>query len=150
MTAAHPRPRIVDAAFWSWLVAAVLLIVGGAPPQLLSFKSVRGRAPGTVPDQEIKTFLVFYKGAGIIAILLGAAIAYLAVRTRGGDRRSRRNALALSIAGMVLVVLGVLAHVVTVIVLPAMIALIIAVGLITRPTASAWFDDVDTAEGDHV
>jgi hypothetical protein len=149
MRAAHPRPRIVDVAFWSWLAGAVLLVVSGLPSQLLSFKAVRSAAPNTWSDQEIKSFLVFYKGAGIMCILLGVAIGFLAIRTRRGEKRARRNAVALSLVGLLLLGVGVLAHVVTFIVLLAIVALIVAVGLITRPSASAWFDELNQPEGDH-
>src|SRR5271165_6506304 len=137
MTAAPPRPRIVDVAFWSWLAAAVLLIVGGILPQFLSFGTVRSAALKTVTDEQIRSWLLLHKSAGVVGVLLGLAIAYLASRTRRGDKRFRRAAVALSLAGVVLLAIG-------------WFAAIVAVGLITRPNAAAWFDEVNQPEGGNV
>lgn len=150
MTAAPPRPRIVDVAFWSWLAAAVLLIVGGILPQFLSFGTVRSAALKTVTDEQIRSWLLLHKSAGVVGVLLGLAIAYLASRTRRGDKRFRRAAVALSLAGVVLLAIGWFATIVTLYALPAMIALIVAVGLITRPNAAAWYDEVNQPEGGNV
>ena len=147
MTAVHPRPRVVDVAFWSWLVAAVFLVIGGVLPQLLSFATVRNAAAPTVSDQQIHSWLLLHKGAGVVGVLLGLAVGYLAGRTRRGDKRFRRATVTLSLAVVALLALGWLAAVVTIYALPAIIALIVAVGLITRPNASAWFDEVNGPEG---
>jgi hypothetical protein len=147
MTAAHPRPRIVDVAFWLWMVAAVLLVIGGGvgPLLLVSYDAVRHATPNTVTDAQLHRELMFHRGAWFICLLLGLAIPYLAARTRHGDRRFRRAAVVLSTAGALFVALCGLFHLVTLYALLAIIALIVATGLITRPTASAWFDAVDTS-----
>lgn len=145
MTAAHPRPRIVNAAFWSWLAAAVLLILGGLLALTTRFDTVRHAANPGVTDEQIHSFLAFYRAAGAICILLGAAIGYLAGRTRSGDKRFRRAAIALSLAGAVVIAVGAFTQVVTLPSLLAMIALIAGAGLLTRPSAAAWFDAVEEA-----
>ena len=81
MTATEPRPRIVTVAFLCWLAAAILLMLGG-------FLLVLSRAP--VP--------VFYRGAGVLWVVAGALLSYLAGRSRNGDTRFRRAAVALSVA----------------------------------------------------
>lgn len=151
MTAAQPRPRIVDGAFWSWLVAAVLLVLGGGvgPLLLVSFDTLRRTTPTTVSDVQLQKWLMLYRGAWLLCLLIGLAIAYLAGRVRRGDNRSRRAAVALSLVAVVLLAAGGFAHVVTLYALVSIIPLIIAAGLITRPAASAWFDAVDPSGAGH-
>lgn len=148
MTAAHGRPRVVAVAFWSWLAGAVLLILGGLMALTTGFDTVRRAAASSVTDDQIRTFLAFYRGAGAICILLGAAVGYLAGRSRNGDKRFRRAAVAMSLAGVVLLAVGAFAQIVTLPSLLATIALILGAGLITRGAASAWFDEVNQTGGD--
>jgi hypothetical protein len=119
MTAPQSRPRVVTAAFWCWLVASVLLIVGG----LLA-------AAVGLP--------VVFRGGGVITALAGAALAFLAGRSRTGDTRFRRATLALALTIVVLVALCAVFGVVHVLTLLAVIPLIAATVLTTRPAASAW------------
>jgi heme A synthase len=144
MTSPPPRPRIVNVAFWSWLVAAVLLLVGGILAFMTDFDFIRSRAPANVTDQVIRSYLTFYHGAAGLSIVLGVAIGYLAGRTRGGDNRFRRAAVALSLTVVVVLLLSIL---VVRLVLPlsflAAIALLVGAVLVTRSQAAAWFDTVD-------
>ena len=112
------RPRIVNAAFWCWLAGAVLLMVGG-----LIAASVN--LPG------------LYRGSGIITVLAGGGMAFLAGRSRGGDTRFRRAAVALSLSIVVLVALLTAFGVVHILTLLAVIPLIVGTALITRPGASS-------------
>src|SRR5215211_448104 len=89
MTAPHRRPRIVDAAFWTWLAAAVLLVLGG----LLIATSTSSQIPG------------FFRGTGALFAMAGFATGYLAGRTRQGDKRFRRATVALTLALILLVTL---------------------------------------------
>ncbi|MBV9089696.1 MAG: hypothetical protein JO044_07305 [Mycobacteriaceae bacterium] len=146
MTAAHPRPRIVDVAFWSWLAGAVLLILGGLLALTTRFDTVRRAAAAGVSDEQIHAFLAFYRGAGAICIFLGVAIGYLAGRTRSGDKRFRRAAVALSLVGAAVLAVGAFVQIVTLPSLLAMIALIVGAGMVTRPAASAWFDAMQQPE----
>lgn len=118
MTAPQPRPRAVTAAFWCWVVASILLIVGGLIPAVLA-------VPG------------LYRSAGVIVALAGFGMAFLAGRSRTGDTRFRRAAVALSLTTVVFVaVLGVLS-IPSVLTLLAVIPLIAGTVLITRPAASS-------------
>jgi hypothetical protein len=123
MTAPQPRPRVVTAAFWCWMVASLLLIVGG----LLAIT-----APVALP--------AVYRGAGVITALAGAGMAFLAGRSRGGDTRFRRAAVALSLTTVVLVALVAVFGVVHMLTLLAVIPLIAGTVLITRPAAASWAD----------
>ncbi|HZQ31926.1 MAG TPA: hypothetical protein VFB19_09340 [Mycobacterium sp.] len=129
MTSAVPRPRIVDVAFGLWLVAAVLLIADGL---WLVWVAVPA----------------FYRGAGGIFVAAGLAVAFLAGRTRRGDKRFQRALVALSLALSLLLVLFVLRGGPL---LGAIIAAVLIAGavLITRSSADHWFDAVDSGgEGD--
>ena len=75
------RPQAVTVAFWCWLVAAVLLMVGG----MLT-------ATAAVPA----AYRALVVGFGAITALAGAAMAFSAGRARTGDNRFRRAAVALS------------------------------------------------------
>jgi hypothetical protein len=125
MTAVHPRPRVVTAAFWCWVVASLLFIVGG-----LMAASVH------IP--------VVYRGFGALTAIAGAAMAYVAGRTRTGDDRFRRAAIALSLTMVVLTsLLGastvLLGGVVATLTLVAVFPLTAGTVLITRPAAVGWF-----------
>jgi hypothetical protein len=117
MSAPQSRPRVVTAAFWCWVAASFLLIIGGLIPATLAVSGL-------------------YRGIGVITALAGVGMAFLAGRSRTGDTRFRRAAVALSLAIVVLVaVLGVL-RIPSVLTLLAVIPLIAGTVLITRPSAS--------------
>jgi hypothetical protein len=116
MTAPQPRPRAVTAAFWCWVVAAILLIIGGLIAASVGLPPV-------------------YRGAGVLTAIGGAGMAFLAGRTRNGDPRFRRAAVALSLAIVVLVALFAVFGVVHMLTLVAVIPLIAGTVLIRRPSA---------------
>lgn len=122
MTAPQSRPRVVTAAFWCWVVASLLLIVGGLIAASVALPAV-------------------YRGAGVVTALAGAGMAFLAGRTRNGDSRFRRAAVALSLAIVVLVALTAVFGVVHMLTLLAVIPLVAGTMLITRPAAASSFDD---------
>jgi peptidoglycan/LPS O-acetylase OafA/YrhL len=117
MSAPSPRPRAINAAFWCWLAAAVLLIVGGFIAASLNLPSL-------------------YRGAGVLTALAGAGMAFLAGRSRSGDERFRRAAIALSLTIVVLVVVLAAFGAIHIISLIALIPLIVGTVLITRPVAT--------------
>ncbi|KDF00557.1 membrane protein [Mycolicibacterium aromaticivorans JS19b1 = JCM 16368] len=121
MTATQPRPRLVSIAFWCWLAGAIVLMLGGL---LLVFSN------SPVP--------VFFRGAGVLWIVAGALLSYIAGRTRGGDTRFRRAAVALSIA---LAILLALFSVMTggLVWLFAMVLVFVPAVLIMRPAAQEWY-----------
>ncbi len=121
MTAPQPRPRVVTAAFWCWVVAAVLLIVGGLLAASYALPAV-------------------FRGAGVITALAGAGMAYLAGRSRRGDTRFHRAAVALSLTIVVVVALVAVFGVVHILTLLAVIPLIAGTALMTRPAAASWAD----------
>lgn len=129
----QPRPRLVDIAFWTMLVAAVLLISGGLLMMTWAFST-------TADTPQMRTGLMVVRGLGIGWILAGGALAFLSPRTRRRDARFRRATVALSVA--VVVVLGVFplfARVVDIVFLLPMLLLVAAVILLTRPVVNKWF-----------
>jgi hypothetical protein len=125
------RPKAVTVAFWCWVVGAVLLIVGGTLTATVNLPGV------TVP--------VVYRGAGVIIALAGAAMAFLAGRTRLGDTRFCRAATALSLTIVLVVAVIAVFGVLHVLTLLALLPLIAGTVSITRPVAQQWFDgEADT------
>jgi peptidoglycan/LPS O-acetylase OafA/YrhL len=118
MTAPPSRPRVVTAAFWCWVAASIMLIVGGLIAASVDLPAV-------------------YRGGGVVTALAGAGMAFLAGRSRSGDTRFRRAAVALSLAIVVLVALVSVFGIVHMLTLLAVIPLIAGAVLITRPAASS-------------
>jgi hypothetical protein len=118
MTGPQSRPRVVTAAFWCWLVAAILLIVGGLLAASVAVPAV-------------------FRGGGVVTALAGVGMAFLAGRSRNGDTRFRRAAVALALTIVVLVALLAVFGVVHVLTLLAVLPLIAGTVLITRPAAAS-------------
>ena len=118
-----PRPRLVDAAFWCWLAASILLLAFG-----LLMATTRGEFPLSL------------RGFGVLFAVGGLAMGFLAGRSRAGDPRFRRAALAL---GLGLVVLLALFSVATrgAIWLLIMILVMVGVVLMMRPAARSWYEE---------
>jgi hypothetical protein len=115
------RPRIVDAVFWLWLLAAVSLVVLGMLMAL-----TRGNLPPV------------FRGAGILFAVAGLALGYLAGRTRAGHARMRRAAVGLALALVVLLALFTLMTGGVLWLIPMILTMVGAV-LIMRPSAQDWF-----------
>ncbi len=120
------RPRVVEAVFWLWLVAAISLVLLGALMAL-----TRGNLP------------VLYRGAGILFALAGLALGYLAGRTRAGHARPRRAAVGLSLALVVLLALFTLMTGGILWLVPMILTMVGAV-IIMRPSAQDWFHAPET------
>jgi hypothetical protein len=120
MTAPQSRPRAVTAAFWCWVVASIMLIVGG------------------LIAATVTALPAVYRGGGVVTVLAGVGMAFLAGRSRIEDARYRRAAIALSLVSVVLVaIVSVLGGAVHVLTLLAVLPLIAGTVLITRPAASS-------------
>ena len=122
MTATQPRPRIVNAAFWCWAAAAVLLVAFGL---LLAFST------DPLP--------VLFRGVGGLFALSGLGLGYLAGQTRLGRERFRRAAVGLSLAIVVLVAVFCIGAQGLLWLLPMILTMVAAV-LMMRPSAQEWFD----------
>lgn len=118
------RPRTVDAAYYCWLT-------GG------SLTAATGLLMLTYPVSA-------YKAVGVLALVAGLALGFLAGRARKRDPRFARAALALAMAtvallGLIIVFLPVPVGVLGVVVL-AFVALIAGSVLNQRAASLAWYD----------
>lgn len=117
MTAPAPRTRVVTAAFWCWVVASVMLMVGGLIAASVDLPPL-------------------FRGAGMLTVAAGAGMAFLAGRIRTGDPRFRRAGVALSLTIVVLVVLLSARGIVHIVTLLAILPLIAGAILVTRSGAA--------------
>jgi hypothetical protein len=85
---------------------------------------------------SVSALPMVYRGGGVITVLAGAGMAFLAGRSRSGDLRFRRAAVALSLAIVLLVAIASVFGVVHVLTLLAVFPLIAGTVLISRPAAS--------------
>ncbi|KUI13065.1 hypothetical protein AU193_04850 [Mycobacterium sp. GA-1285] len=118
MTAPAPRTRVVTAAFWCWVGAAVMLMLGGLIAASVNLPAL-------------------FRGAGILTVVAGAAMAFLAGRSRTGDVRFRRAGVALALTIVVFVALLAMGGVVHLVTLFAVLPLIAGAVLITRSSGDA-------------
>jgi len=122
MSAPLQRPRLVSAAFWCWLAAAVLL---ATLRLLLAFN--RADLPA------------FLRGSGVLLALAGLALGYLAGRARAGSTAFRRAAVGLAMSLVVLLALFILVGGGGVLWVLPMILVLTGAVLIMRPSAQLWF-----------
>ncbi|MUM19830.1 hypothetical protein FZI91_04770 [Mycobacterium sp. CBMA271] len=140
MTPDQPRPRIVDVAFWFWVVSAALLFLNGLAGVSQRFAELRAHAKPEVTDEQVRNLIAFARAWGVLCILLAIGIAFLAGRTRQGDKRFRRALIALSVVSVLGAIAMASSGSVGPVLLIAALSLIVANVLIIRPTAQDWFD----------
>ncbi|HTY29329.1 MAG TPA: hypothetical protein VMD51_14475 [Mycobacterium sp.] len=148
MTATEPRPRAVDIAFWLLVVGAVLLMAGGLLAITIGYDTLRQALPATFSDQSVHQLLVFRRGAGVICVLAGAALAFLVGRSRTGDVRYRRATLGLGLTLIVLVGLMQVFVNIGLVALLSLLPIIVGVLLLSRPPVAKWFNPQGTPESD--
>ncbi len=118
---ASPRPRVVEVAFWLLVVAALALITTGL---IVVFSS------SPIPT--------FFRGAGILFAVAGAALAFVAGRTRGGDARFRSATIGLALALVILLaVFSLFSRGLAWLLI--MVVVMVAAILLLRPGAQDWF-----------
>jgi hypothetical protein len=122
MTAPQSRPRAVTAAFWCWLIGSLLLVLFGL---LLALS--RHNVP------------TFVRGAGVLFVLSGLALAYLTGRIRAGHAGFRRAAVGLAFALVVLLAVFSLMGGGLIWILIMILSIVGAV-LVMRPSAQDWFE----------
>jgi hypothetical protein len=139
MTATEPRPRSLTIAFWFLVFGAVMLMAGGLLAITLGYDLLREALPSSFSDQAVHQLLVFRRGAGVICVVAGLALAFLTGRTRTGDVRYRRATLGLGLAIIVLV--GIMQVFVNIglIALLSLLPIIVGTLLLSRPPVAKWF-----------
>lgn len=144
---ASPRPRAVDIAFWLLIAGAVLLVINGLMAATLNFEGVRSAAEATVgseqmSDEKLQSYITFQRGAGILSIVVGAAVGFLAGKTRKGDPRFKRATIAFAVSVTVLVVAAaVVVKLVHLLALIAVLPIVFGALALTRPAATEWFNE---------
>lgn len=147
-TPATPRPRGVDIAFWLLIAGAVLLVVNGLMATTLNFETARSVADAGISDDKLRSYLTFQRSIGIFSIVIGAALGFLAGKTRKGDPRFRRATIAFAVAITVLVVgVAVLIKIIHLLALVAVLPIIFGTLALTRPPVVTWFNEQDPARG---
>lgn len=115
------RPRVVEVAFYLWLLAAISLVVLG---MLVAFTK------GDVPP--------VFRGVGVLFAVSGLALGFLAGRSRDGNPRMRRAGVGLALALVVVLVLFTLLTRGVLWLIPMVLTMAGAM-LIMRPSAEVWF-----------
>ena len=121
------RPRIVDAAFWCWLAAAVLTAALGL----------------LMATQSSASTLLFFRLAGGVLVVVGLAHGYLAGRARKGQLRFASAGVGLAMASVAfLAVLLLFGSSILGIIFVAAIMVLMITGsvLIQRGPAQEWFE----------
>ena len=139
---ASPRPRTVDIAFWLLIVGAVLLVINGLMAATLNFEGARAVADASMSDAKLQSYITFQRGAGILSIAVGVAVGFLAGKTRKGDPRFKRATIAFAVSVTVLVVAAaVVVKLVHLLALMAVLPIVFGALALTRPAATAWFNE---------
>jgi len=145
MTAPLPvpsnRPRLVDAAFWCFIVGAVIMIVGGLMASTASFEAARAAINPSVDDDQVRSYLTVYRVSGMGAVAAAGVLAFLAGRARRGDARFRLATLGMAFA--IVVVVGLLAAGVGVaqpLILLSLLPVLVGAVLLTLPAARIWYE----------
>jgi hypothetical protein len=124
------RPRIVDAAFWCWLAAAVLTAVLG----LLMVTQATANTP------------LFFRLAGALLVVVGLAQGFVAGRARKRQLRFASAGVGLAMSSVAfLAVLLLFGSSILGIVVVAVIMILMITGsvLIQRGSAQEWFEAVE-------
>jgi hypothetical protein len=138
MSETESRPSAVTTACWLLVIGAVLLIAGGLLASLASFDTLRKAQPPTVPDESVHHLVTMNRGIGILFVLAGVGLVWLAARARRRDLRFRRAAMALALTIIVLVsVASVFAgHILA---LLSLVPIIVGTLLMSRTGVLDWY-----------
>lgn len=138
MSETESRPSAVTTACWLLVIGAVLLIAGGLLASLASFDTLRKAQPPTVPDESVHHLVTMNRGIGILFVLAGVGLVWLAARARRRDLRYRRAAMALALTIIVLVsVASVFAgHILA---LLSLVPIIVGTLLMSRTGVLDWY-----------
>lgn len=128
------RPRVVSAAYWLWLISAVLLIAVCLIALTLPADQIRASFSS---EAQGNSFLTVFRGLGVMSGVVGLAVGLMSSHVRGGDRRFRRALVTLSgVAAVLLIFAGLVFPLVPLVIA---VALVVAAVLAYRPSAREWF-----------
>ena len=106
----------------------------------LGYDVLREALPSSFSDEAVRRLLVFRRGAGVLCVVTGVALAFLAGRTRNGDVRYRRATLGLGLVTILLV--GIMQVFVNIglIALLSLLPIIVGTLLLSRPQVVQYFN----------
>ncbi len=138
MSETESRPSAVTTACWLLVIGGVLLVAGGLLASLASFDTLRKAQPPTVPDESVHHLVTMNRGIGVLFVLAGVGLVWLASRARRRDLRFRRAAMALALTVIVLVsVASVFAgHILA---LLSLVPIIVGTLLLSRTGVLDWY-----------
>lgn len=133
------RPGAVTTGCWLLVLGAVLLMAGGLLAALVSIDSLRQTAPSTVSDDAVRAYARLYRGTGILFGIAGMALVWFAGRARSRDLRSRRAAMALGLAVVVLVAVAAVLSGTHILALLSLLPIVVGTLLLSRPAVTEWY-----------
>lgn len=148
-TSRSERPQIVDVAFWLLLIGAALLIGTGLLVATVSFDLLREVAPDTMTDDQLRSYLMFRRGAGVLYALAGAGLAFLTGRLRGRPVQYRRATVALGLVTVAVVAALTVIVGTGVVPLIALVPVFAGALLLTRPAAVSGIQNSPEGDSPH-
>ncbi|MFD1815042.1 hypothetical protein [Rhodococcus gannanensis] len=134
------RPRLVDVAYWLWLVAAGLLVLFGLLALTASGDTLRTSFVEAGAEPDVADSLVtLLRGTGVLGIAVGLGTGALAGPVRAGHAGFRRAEVALSGVYAVIQVLSVAVGVGQPQMLLCALLMVVAGVLVYRPSVRDWF-----------
>ncbi len=133
------RPGAVSTAYWLLVLGGVLLMAGGLLAGTVSFDSLRQAAPASVNDDAVRAYARLQRGTGVLFGIAGVALVWFAGRARRRDVRSRRAAMALGLAVVVLVAVAAVLSGTHILALLSLIPIVVGTLLLGRPPVVEWY-----------
>ncbi|MCA1006024.1 hypothetical protein LCL87_09855 [Rhodococcus hoagii] len=128
-------PRPVSVAYWIWVLCAAVMVLFGLLAATTSADAIRGNL-----GSDADAFVWLLRVIGVVSVVFGVVIGFLAAPVRAGDRRLRAVVAVLcgvfALAVVAMVVIGVLAPVL----LALPVLLTVASVLVYREGARDWFE----------
>ncbi|WP_241665857.1 hypothetical protein [Prescottella subtropica] len=130
-----PRtPRTVVAAYWIWVVCGAAMVLIGLLAATTSADAIEERIGSTADS-----FVWLLRILGVLSLLAGIVIGFLAAPASGGRPRLRNIVVALSGAFAAAVTVFIALGMLTPVLLPLPVLLIVADVLVYREGAREWY-----------
>ncbi|MDG3009925.1 hypothetical protein G4X40_07170 [Rhodococcus sp. D2-41] len=132
------RPRVVEAAYWLWMLAAGLLIVLALLSLTTSSDAVRERF-ASADAGHVDALVTLLRVSGGVWLFAAVVVGLLAGPVRAGHARLRPVLVGWSVVVAVLLLVQVATGLTTAVLLPVPVLLLIAAVLAYRSSANIWF-----------
>ena len=128
----QPRPPMVTAARWVFIIAAVLMVLAGL---ILASAHYTGHEDSDFIHAWERNMRI----VGIANVLLGCAIGFTVAPMSAGNRRARVVLIALTAGGIALNIMAFVIHVGGFVLALIAVLLAIAVMCMVQPSARSYF-----------